>query len=198
MTAATPLMVVDGAGVVVRWSRRAREIWLRSDSEAVGRTALAMVTPDTGNTVGTDSVDGTSPGSGPLVIHDVDGNPVDLRVRVMPLSDGAIAWGVFEAGGDDAPPRHTDRGLRHPAREHARGVLRPGPRAARPQRQRGGPRADRPHGGPSSRPAGRRGVPSLPSTGVRGRPAGCAHGRHVRQRLPRAARTAGRLLAGPS
>ncbi|MFD6550590.1 SpoIIE family protein phosphatase [Streptomyces sp. NPDC058398] len=107
MTAATPLMVVDGAGVVVRWSHRAREIWLRSDSEAVGRTALAMVTPDTGPSAGGDSGHGTKPGSGPLVIHDVDGNPVDLRVRVMPLSDGAIAWGVFEAGDDDAPLHDT-------------------------------------------------------------------------------------------
>ncbi|MET7986110.1 MULTISPECIES: SpoIIE family protein phosphatase [unclassified Streptomyces] len=97
MTAATPLMVVDGAGVVVRWSRRAREIWLRSDSEAVGRTALALVTADIGDPGGGSGPD-TDPGSGPLVIHDVDGEPVDLRVQVVPLSDGAVAWGVFEAG----------------------------------------------------------------------------------------------------
>ncbi|MFD5636707.1 SpoIIE family protein phosphatase [Streptomyces sp. NPDC127077] len=101
MTATTPLMVVDGAGVVLRWSRRAREIWLRSDSEAVGRTALALVAPDLGNS-GDDSGYGTRPGSGPLVIHDVDGSPVDLRVQVVPLSDGAVAWGVFEADGDGA------------------------------------------------------------------------------------------------
>ncbi|MFF3883886.1 SpoIIE family protein phosphatase [Streptomyces sp. NPDC001914] len=99
MTAATLLMVVDGAGVVLRWSPRAREIWLRSDSEAVGRTALSLVAPDLG-TPGEDSGHGRSPGSGPLVIHDVDGSPVDLRIRVVPLSDGAVAWGVFEEGDD--------------------------------------------------------------------------------------------------
>ncbi|MFF3446162.1 SpoIIE family protein phosphatase [Streptomyces sp. NPDC002667] len=99
MTAATPLMVVDGAGVVVRWSRRAREIWLRSDSEAVGRTALAMVTRDIG-----DPGSGRDSRSGPLLIHDVDGNPVDLRVQVVPLSDGLVAWGVYEA--DPGAARH--------------------------------------------------------------------------------------------
>ncbi|MET8137890.1 SpoIIE family protein phosphatase [Streptomyces sp. NPDC005251] len=113
MTGATPLMVVDGAGVVVRWSRRAREIWLRSDSDAVGRAALAMVAPDTGGSGNgnsdardsdtDDSGGGTESRSGPLVIHDVDGNPVDLRVQVVPLSDGAVAWGVFEADNGAAP-----------------------------------------------------------------------------------------------
>ncbi|MFJ6835999.1 SpoIIE family protein phosphatase [Streptomyces sp. NPDC091209] len=112
MTGATPLMVVDGAGVVVRWSRRAREIWLRSDSEAVGRAALTMVAPETGDSDTGDSDtgtgtggpgSGTGPGSGPLVIHDVDGNPVDLRVQVVPLSGGAVAWGVFEADDGAAP-----------------------------------------------------------------------------------------------
>ncbi|MFI0960322.1 SpoIIE family protein phosphatase [Streptomyces sp. NPDC021080] len=102
MTAATPLMVVDGAGVVVRWSRRAREIWLRSDSEAVGRTALALVAPDVegpGGAFGHDA----EPGDGPLVIHDAGGMPVDLRVQVVPLSDGTLAWGVFEAGDGTTP-----------------------------------------------------------------------------------------------
>ncbi|MCT9007903.1 SpoIIE family protein phosphatase [Streptomyces rhizosphaerihabitans] len=117
MTGATPLMVVDGAGVVVRWSRRAREIWLRSDSEAVGRAALTMVAPDTwasgtsnSGTSGSgtsSSGSGTEPGAGPLLIHDVGGNPVDLRVQVVPLSDGAVAWGVFEA--DDGPAPDSTR-----------------------------------------------------------------------------------------
>ncbi|WP_328551858.1 SpoIIE family protein phosphatase [Streptomyces sp. NBC_00358] len=92
MTGATPLMVVDGAGVVVRWSRRAREIWLRSDAEAVGRTALTVVANRA-----RDDGDDAEPGSGPVGIHDVDGNPLDLRVQIVPLSDGAVAWGVFEA-----------------------------------------------------------------------------------------------------
>ncbi|MET9410302.1 SpoIIE family protein phosphatase [Streptomyces sp. NPDC002935] len=98
MTGDTPLMIVDGAGVVVRWSRRAREIWLRSDSEAVGQAALAMVMADAG-----DSGVGTEPGSGAPGIHDVDGNPVDLRVQVVPLSDGGVAWGVFEADNSAVP-----------------------------------------------------------------------------------------------
>jgi PAS domain S-box-containing protein len=100
-------MIVDGAGVVVRWSRRAREIWLRSDSEAVGRTALTMLVSDSGYSDLGDSGRGTEPGPGPapgpLVIPDVDGNPVDLRIQVMPLSDGAVAWGVFEADNGSAP-----------------------------------------------------------------------------------------------
>ncbi|WP_406836002.1 SpoIIE family protein phosphatase [Streptomyces sp. AHU1] len=103
MTGATPLMVVDGAGVVVRWSRRAREIWLRPDSEAVGRVALALVAPGAGNSGDGAPGHRAEPGSGPLVIHDVGGNPVDLRVQVVPLSGGALAWGVFEAGDGAAP-----------------------------------------------------------------------------------------------
>ncbi|MET7739483.1 SpoIIE family protein phosphatase [Streptomyces sp. NPDC005385] len=95
MTGEAPLIVVDGAGVVVRWSPRAQELWRRPASEAVGRTALDMVTPD-----GEDPDDPAEPGSGPSGVRDHEGNPVDLRVRPMPLPDGAAAWGVFEAAGD--------------------------------------------------------------------------------------------------
>ncbi|WP_158997268.1 SpoIIE family protein phosphatase [Streptomyces aureus] len=100
MNAATPLMVVDGAGVVVRWSRRAREIWLRSDAEAVGRTALTLVAPDVADPEA--SGRGSESGAAPLVVHDAGGHPVDLRVQVMPLPDGTLAWGVFEATGSTA------------------------------------------------------------------------------------------------
>ncbi|MFD6495875.1 SpoIIE family protein phosphatase [Streptomyces sp. NPDC060188] len=95
MTGEAPLIVVDGAGVVVRWSPRAQELWRRPASEAVGRTALDMVTPD-----GEDPDDPAEPGSGPSGVRDHEGNPVDLRVRPIPLPDGAAAWGVFEAAGD--------------------------------------------------------------------------------------------------
>lgn len=95
MTGEAPLIVVDGAGVVVRWSPRAQELWRRPASEAVGRTALDMVTPD-----GEDPDDPAEPGSGPSGVRDHEGNPVDLRVRPIPLPDGAAAWGVFEAVGD--------------------------------------------------------------------------------------------------
>lgn len=88
-------MVVDGAGVVVGWSSRARELWRRPESEAVGRTALDMVTSN-----GEDPADPTRPGSGPSGIEDHDGNPLDLRVRPVPLPGGGIAWGIFEATGD--------------------------------------------------------------------------------------------------
>ncbi|MER5386642.1 SpoIIE family protein phosphatase [Streptomyces sp. NPDC002688] len=100
MSGGTPLMVVDRSGVVVRWSGRARELWLRSESEAVGRTALSMVMPGTGDPG--DAAE-TGIGSGPQGIRDIDGNPVDLRVQVVPLSDGEVAWGVFEADESAAP-----------------------------------------------------------------------------------------------
>ncbi|MFF0186490.1 SpoIIE family protein phosphatase [Streptomyces sp. NPDC005244] len=95
MTGEAPLIVVDGAGVVVRWSPRAQELWRRPASEAVGRKALDMVTPD-----GEDPDDPAEPGSGPSGVRDHEGNPVDLRVRPIPLPDGAAAWGVFEAACD--------------------------------------------------------------------------------------------------
>ncbi|MEU0781192.1 SpoIIE family protein phosphatase [Streptomyces sp. NPDC006173] len=95
MTGEAPLIVVDGAGVVVRWSPRAQELWRRPASEAVGRTALDMVTPD-----GEDPDDPAEPGPVPSGVRDHEGNPVDLRVRPVPLPDGGAAWGVFEASGD--------------------------------------------------------------------------------------------------
>ncbi|MFE8013825.1 SpoIIE family protein phosphatase [Streptomyces antibioticus] len=101
MTAATPLMVVDGAGVVVRWSRRAREIWSYPDSEAVGRTALDLVVPRAGRSDA--SGQGAESATPPLVVHDAGGHPVDLRVQVMPLPDGAFSWAVFEATDGTAP-----------------------------------------------------------------------------------------------
>ncbi|MFD9466423.1 SpoIIE family protein phosphatase [Streptomyces sp. NPDC060027] len=100
MSGGTPLMVVDGSGVVLRWSSRARELWLRSESEAVGRTALSMVVPGTGDP---GDAAGTESGSETRGIRDIDGNPVDLRVRVVPLSDGEVAWGLFEADDGAAP-----------------------------------------------------------------------------------------------
>ncbi|MET9895385.1 SpoIIE family protein phosphatase [Streptomyces sp. NPDC006465] len=100
MSGGTPLMVVDRSGVVVRWSGRARELWLRSESEAVGRTALSMVVPGTGDPG--DAAE-TGIGSVPQGIRDIDGNPVDLRVQVVPLSDDEVAWGVFEADEGAAP-----------------------------------------------------------------------------------------------
>ncbi|MFJ8989654.1 SpoIIE family protein phosphatase [Streptomyces sp. NPDC102279] len=95
MTGEAPLIVVDGAGVVVRWSPRAQELWRRPASEAVGRTALDMVTPD-----GEDPDDPAEPGPGPSGVRDHEGNPVDLRVRPVPLPDGGAAWGIFEASAD--------------------------------------------------------------------------------------------------
>ncbi|MFJ7301133.1 SpoIIE family protein phosphatase [Streptomyces sp. NPDC099088] len=95
MTDEAPLIVVDGAGVVVRWSPRAQELWRLPASEAVGRTALDMVMPE-----GEDPDDPPEPGSGTSGVRDHEGNPVDLRVRPVPLPDGAAAWGVFEVAGD--------------------------------------------------------------------------------------------------
>ena len=95
MTGEAPLIVVDGAGVVVDWSPRARELWQRPASEAVGRTALDMVMPD-----GEDPDDPAEPGSGASGVRDHEGNPVDLRVRPVALPDGGAAWGVFEAVGE--------------------------------------------------------------------------------------------------
>ncbi|MEW2166762.1 SpoIIE family protein phosphatase [Streptomyces sp. NPDC007084] len=95
MTGEAPLMVVDGAGVVVRWSPRARELWRLPDSAALGRTALHLLTR-----AGDDPAGPAEPGSGPSGIEDHEGNPVDLRVRPVPLPGGGTAWGVFEATGD--------------------------------------------------------------------------------------------------
>ncbi|MFF7749255.1 PAS domain-containing protein [Streptomyces sp. NPDC007971] len=42
MAGETPLMVVDGGGVVVQWSHQAEELWGRPAGEVVGRPAIDL------------------------------------------------------------------------------------------------------------------------------------------------------------
>ncbi|MEV6117495.1 SpoIIE family protein phosphatase [Streptomyces sp. NPDC052109] len=85
MAGETPLMIVDGAGVVVRWSRRAEELLGRPAAEVIGRPATDLVSPlpAPGRRQGDlpDGAQGAAHG--------------DLRVRAMPGEDGSVAWGIF-------------------------------------------------------------------------------------------------------
>src|SRR5215470_16917999 len=93
------LMVVDGNGVVVKWSRRAQKLVGYTADEVVGQPVAHMVTKVTAGHCGTGrTVRGDVPGA--------DGHAVaDLRVQRTVRRDGTVGWSVFQAapGGATVP-----------------------------------------------------------------------------------------------
>jgi PAS domain S-box-containing protein len=94
-----PLMVVDGEGVVVRWSHEAEELLGRAADEVVGRSATHLVSRTAASSWG-----GTGPGPGEVVLRHRDGRAVDVDLRVRPLlgRDGSVAWAVFQVPAHEA------------------------------------------------------------------------------------------------
>ena|SRR5260221_2099709 len=87
------VMVVDGNGVVVEWSRQAEKLVGCTAEEVVGRPVAHLVTQMAAGACGD-----ARPGSAdvPLLLPGADGHAVgDLRVRPMPRRDGAVEWAVF-------------------------------------------------------------------------------------------------------
>jgi PAS domain S-box-containing protein len=88
------LMVVDGSGVVVQWSRQAEELVGYTAEEVVGQPLVHLVTRIA---VGVRS-DARPGRSGVLLLSGVDGHAVgDLRVRPIQCRDGTVGWAVFRA-----------------------------------------------------------------------------------------------------
>lgn len=91
MAGETPLMVVDGGGVVVQWSHQAEELWGLPAGEAVGRPATDLVglAPTRGvgdvERCGHDDLRDDAEGA--------DGG--GLRVRPVLREDGSVTWGIF-------------------------------------------------------------------------------------------------------
>ncbi len=89
-----PLMVVDGEGVVLQWSREAEELLGRAADGVVGRLATHLVTR-------TAAMSGhcAESGRGEVALHRGDGRSVDVDLRVRPVlrQDGSVAWAVFQA-----------------------------------------------------------------------------------------------------
>jgi PAS domain S-box-containing protein len=94
-----PLMVVDGAGVVLQWSSEAETLLGRPANEVVGRS----VTPLLGRP-GDVPAAGTEPGSDEVVLYDARGRvaAADLRVRPLLRRDGVVDWAVFPAPAKEA------------------------------------------------------------------------------------------------
>ncbi|WP_322974019.1 SpoIIE family protein phosphatase [Actinacidiphila oryziradicis] len=93
------LMVVDGKGVVVQWSRQAEELLGRAATEVVGQPATSLVTD-----AGTWSGRGAEPDCGAAVLHHRDGRAVtaDLRVRPVLRRDGSVVWAISQAPAAEA------------------------------------------------------------------------------------------------
>ncbi|MEU9479433.1 SpoIIE family protein phosphatase [Streptomyces sp. NPDC048191] len=91
-----PLMVMDGAGAVVEWSRQAQELLGHTAGEVVGRPVTSLVRPvpaASGHSLGRDRV-ALCHRSGRAVA-------VDLRMRPLLREDGSVAWAVFQAAADE-------------------------------------------------------------------------------------------------
>jgi GAF domain-containing protein/anti-sigma regulatory factor (Ser/Thr protein kinase) len=74
------VMVVDGNGVVVQWSRQAEKLVGCTAEEVVGRPVAHLVTQMAAAACG-----------------DAQGGGTDLRVRPVPRQDGTVEWAVFHA-----------------------------------------------------------------------------------------------------
>ncbi|WP_294003137.1 SpoIIE family protein phosphatase [Streptomyces sp.] len=100
MAGETPLMVVDGGGVVVQWSHQAEELWGRPAGEVVGRPATDLVSPV------------PAPGGGDLERCRDDGlldvavgaAGGGLHVRPVLRDDGSVTWGIFLPPADGMVP----------------------------------------------------------------------------------------------
>ncbi|MET8809179.1 PAS domain-containing protein [Streptomyces sp. NPDC004546] len=89
-----PLMVVDGSGIVVQWSRQAEAILGRGTDEVLGRS----ITPWLARTAAVADQQ-AEPGRDEVALCDASGHVVakDLRVRPLPRQDGSLDWGLFQA-----------------------------------------------------------------------------------------------------
>src|SRR5260370_29655910 len=88
------VMVVDGNGVVVQWSRQAEKLVGRTAEEVVGRPVAHLVTQIAAGACG----DARPGGADVPLLPGADGHAVgDLRVRPVPRRDGAVEWAVFQA-----------------------------------------------------------------------------------------------------
>ncbi|MFD3492885.1 SpoIIE family protein phosphatase [Streptomyces sp. NPDC058690] len=120
MAGDAPLMVIDGAGVVVEWSRHAEELLGRTAGEMVGQPATSLIGPApaaSGRPVGHDRV---------ALCHR-RGCAVDADLRMRPLlrKDGSVAWAVFQVAADEN--KASDVGpaaLEARARSHIVNVVR--------------------------------------------------------------------------
>ncbi|GAA3156350.1 SpoIIE family protein phosphatase [Streptomyces rameus] len=100
MAGETPLMVVDGGGVVVQWSHQAEELWGLPAGEAVGRRATDLVSM------------APAPGVADVerrrrdrLREDAEGaDGGGLRVRPVLREDGAVTWGIFLPPVDGVAP----------------------------------------------------------------------------------------------
>src|SRR5258708_14121990 len=88
------VMVVDGSGVVVQWSRQAEKLVGCTAEEVVGRPVAHLVARIMAGACG----DARPGGADVPLLPGADGHAVgDLRVRPMPRRDGAVEWAVFQA-----------------------------------------------------------------------------------------------------
>jgi serine phosphatase RsbU (regulator of sigma subunit)/PAS domain-containing protein/anti-sigma regulatory factor (Ser/Thr protein kinase) len=91
------LMVGDGDGVVVQWSRQAEDLVGCKAEEVVGRPVGYLITRIAAEARG-DARPGHADG---LLLPGADGHAIgDLRVRPMQGRDGNVAWAVFRAARD--------------------------------------------------------------------------------------------------
>ncbi|MGX1543238.1 SpoIIE family protein phosphatase [Streptomyces adustus] len=89
-----PLMVVDGSGIVVQWSRQAEALLGRGADEVLGRS----ITPWLARAAAGADQQAES-NQDEVALYDASGRVVakDLRVRPLPRQDGSLVWGLFQA-----------------------------------------------------------------------------------------------------
>ncbi|MDT0469745.1 SpoIIE family protein phosphatase [Streptomyces gibsoniae] len=97
MAGVVPLMIVDGAGVVLRWSSQAEMLLGRSADEVVGRSVTPLLTRPA------EAAAPAEPAPDEVVLYDADGRVAagDLRVRPL-LRNGVVHWAVFPAPAQEA------------------------------------------------------------------------------------------------
>ncbi|MGW2939692.1 PAS domain-containing protein [Streptomyces sp. NPDC001156] len=99
MAGVVPLMIIDGAGVVLRWSSQAETLLGRAADEVVGRSVTPLLTRP---------ADAAAPAAEPapdeVVLYDAGGRVAagDLRVRPLLRRDGVVDWAVFPAPAREA------------------------------------------------------------------------------------------------
>ena len=91
MAGETPLMIVDGKGVVVEWSHQAEELLGRPAGEVVGRPATDLVSP-----VPAPGGDAAERCRHDALRDDAAGAAHGgLRVQPVLREDGSVTWGIF-------------------------------------------------------------------------------------------------------
>ncbi|MFE6756839.1 SpoIIE family protein phosphatase [Streptomyces sp. NPDC057684] len=96
MASDAPLMVIDGAGVVVEWSRHAEELLGHTAGDLVGQPATSLVRP-------TPVASGHAVGREQVALCHRSGRAVDADLRMRPWlrKDGSVAWAVFQVPADE-------------------------------------------------------------------------------------------------